>query len=162
MTCGCQRATVSDPLTANLAGADEDSRMEFWHTLSQRSTPSNDDAFHALLLFFNNNDPASDFAGRVQTLQELGWLAKDFDEPADLAVTRGTVARILVIALEIDGGLTMHIFGPAERYAVRELFHEGIFPRSSPHQTFSGGTFVALIGRVEDYQRTRALDRVEN
>ena len=76
-----------------------------------------------------------------------------FDEPADAAARRGTVAVVLVRALSIDGGLSLHLLGPRPRYAVRELQYAGLFPPSSPQQTFSGAELLGIIGRAEDYQR---------
>jgi hypothetical protein len=39
---------------------------------------------------------------------------------------------------------------------VRELQYVGVYPASSPQQTFSGPEFIGIIGRAEDYQRARA------
>jgi len=148
-------------LTADLGNNEPTARMEFWHTLYERPLTSNDEAFHGLLLSWEGNDPAADYAGRVRALKDRGWLAESFDEPADQAVSRGTVAVLLVQALELHGGLSMHLFGPVPRYAVRELHHEGIYPRSSPQQTFSGAQFVSLIGRLEDFVRSREVSADE-
>jgi hypothetical protein len=49
----------------------------------------------------------------------------------------------------------MRLFGPHDRYAVRELQYAGVYPPSSPQQTFSGQEFLGIIGRAEDYQRAR-------
>jgi hypothetical protein len=81
----------------------------------------------------------------------------DFNEPADAAVQRGTVAVAMCQTLGIKGGLTMRVldpvFGTIPRYAVRELQFKGLMPPGSPQQTFSGNEFVGMIGRMEDYQR---------
>jgi hypothetical protein len=34
----------------------------------------------------------------------------------------------------------------------------GLYPPSSPNQTFSGSEFVGIIGRIEDYQRGNPAD----
>ena len=47
----------------------------------------------------------------------------------------------------------MRMFGPSPRYATRELRYIGLFPQSSPQQTFSGPELLGIIGRAEDYQR---------
>ena len=98
---------------------------------------------------------------RVELLKSRGMLRPGFDGPADDAVTRGTLARALVTALQLRGGVMLRVFGPRARYAVRELQYVGIYPRSSPHQTFSGGQYVAVIGRVEDYSRAQPMHRPE-
>jgi len=162
---GCQTAHVGQPVTAKLAAAagaadDADARMEFWHQLSDQPLASNDDAFHALLLYFDEKDDAADYAARVERLKSRGMLPKDFAGPADGAVDRGTVAVALAQSLGIKGGLTARVFGMSPRYAVRALQYQDLYPQeTSPNQTFSGAEFVGVIGRVEDYQRGNPAEK---
>jgi hypothetical protein len=136
-----------------VAGNDPGAQMEFWHTLPQRRVASNDEAFHALLLFVDGSDPATDYAGRVEMLKQRKMLPQGFNGTSEVAVKRGTVAVAIAKALEIKGGLSMRLFGPTPRYAVRELQYMNLFPQSSPQQTFSGQELLGIIGRAEDYQR---------
>ena len=158
---GCQTAQLTGPLAPKLAGNDTDSQMAFWHTMALRSTVSNDEALHGLLLYLDGKDDAGDYAQRVEQLKLRGLLKAGFDRPAAEAVSRGTLATALVGALQIKGGLILRVLGPNPRYAVRELQYVGIYPRSSPNQTFSGSQYVAVIGRAEDYARSQSLDRPE-
>lgn len=151
---GCSVATVDEPLTKTLSGNDRASQMEFWHSLYDQPVTSTDDAFHALLLFSDEQDPAEDYGDRVRLFQKRGWIPDNFATPANQAITRGTVAVILTKLLNIKGGLTIKMIGNHPRYAVRELRFVGLYPPSSPHQTFTGVQFASLMGRVEDYQRT--------
>ena len=150
---GCGNAQVAHPLTETLAGNDPDSRMAFWHTLAQRKVTSNDEAFHGLLLLIDDDDPAVDYAGRVELLKSRGLLPHRFDHPADQAVRRGTLAVAICKAMNIEGGVVMRLFGASYRYASRELQYMNIYPEGSPHQTFRGDEFLYVIGRVEDYNR---------
>jgi hypothetical protein len=75
-----------------------------------------------------------------------------FNRPADEAINRGTLAVAIVRRLQIKGGLTLRLIGPDPRYATRELVFMGLYPISSPNQTFSGTEFVGIIGKMEDYQ----------
>jgi hypothetical protein len=152
---GCQTATVQEPLTQTLAGNDMDARMEFWHTLNTRPVVSNDEAFHGLLLYFLGQDDAKSYEQRVEVLKVRGLLDLRFDRPANEAVTRGTLAVALVRGLKIEGGVVMRVFGATPRYSVRELRYVGLYLASSPRQTFTGAEFVGLIGRVEDYERSK-------
>lgn len=156
---GCQSAQLAGPLAPELAGSDPDAQMEFWHTLALRTTVSNDEAFHGLLLYLDGKDDAGDYSQRVAQLESRGMLNAGFDRPAAEAVSRGTLARALVTTLQIKGGVMLRVVGPRPRYAVRELQYVGIYPRSSPQQTFSGSQYVAVIGRVEDYARAQPLNR---
>jgi hypothetical protein len=149
---------IAEPLTPELAKNDPDAQLEFWHALPQRKAVSNDEALHALLLFADGKDDAADYAGRVEGLKQRLMLPGDFDAAAGEPVRRGTVAVALARTLGISGGLTMHLFGASPRYAVRELQYVGLFPPSSPQQTFSGAEFLGIIGRAEDFQRGQAED----
>lgn len=153
IAAGCQTKTVEQSLTATVGGSDPEMQMEFWHQLYDKDLTSNDDALHGMLLFLDGKDDAADYAARVQTLKDRGLLPASFDRPADEAITRGTVAIMLYHALDLKGGVMATLLPNSPRYTMRELQFVGIYPQSSPQQTFSGGQFVSLIGRLEDYQR---------
>jgi hypothetical protein len=150
---GCHQAHVTQPMSKDLLASDPDSQINFWHTLTDAPICSNDAAFHGLLLYFDSTDDCADYAARVQLLKSRGMLAQGFNEPADAAVRRGTIAVALCKALEIKGGVTMRLLGPSDRYAARELQFMGLYPAGSPQQTFTGNEYVGIIGRIEDYQR---------
>ena len=153
---GCAQPIVEQPVTREYGGNTSEAQMDFWHTLAQRPLVSNDNALHALLLFTDGEDPFDHYDQRVEELKHRRWLYDGFDEPADVAVWRGTIASALARILKIKGGLTMRLIGPVPRYAVRELMYENILPPSSPRQTFSGTEFLGVIARAEDYQRRQA------
>ena len=151
---GCQGAHVANPLTSTLGGSAPETQVEFWHELADRKVTSNDDAFHGLLLFLDGKDDAKDYNGRVAALKATGILSKSFNQPADAAITRGTMSIAIVKILKIRGGVMMTLTGGVDgRYTTRELVDQGIYPASSPNQTFSGAEFVGIIGKMEDYQR---------
>jgi hypothetical protein len=149
---GCAGAYVQHPLTTRLSAADPDTQMEFLHELAEQPLASNDEAFHALLLFLDGTSPST-YDQRLAALQKKGLLPADFAEAQYNAVRRGTVAVILCKSLHISGGVSMHLFGVNERYAVRELVDMELFPTSSPNQTFSGTELVGILGKAEDFQR---------
>jgi hypothetical protein len=153
LTAGCQTARVKQPLTHELGGNDPNEQLEFWNRLAQQTVTSNDDAFHGLLLYLDGDDPADDYAGRVQALKSRKMLPAGFDQQPEQAIERGTLAVALLKALDIKGGLMLRVLGPTPRYAVRELVFMELYPPSSPRQTFSGAEFLGIIGKIEDYQR---------
>jgi hypothetical protein len=151
---GCQTARVQQPLTATLAGNDPGAQLEIWHQLADRTVTCNDEAFHGILLYLDEQDTAADYAARVSTLKSRGLLPAGFDRPADEAVTRGNLAIIIARAMGIKGGVMMRATGGYwQRYATRELMFMDLYPPSSPQQTFTGGEFLGIIGRLEDWQR---------
>jgi hypothetical protein len=154
---GCQSARIGKPVTPELAKNDPDAQLEFWHSLTDQPVASNDEAFHGLLLYADGKDDTASYYARVAELKRRKMIPGDFNQPADAAVQRGTVAVAMCRTLNIKGGLTMRVLGPivgpVPRYAVRELQFMGLMPPGSPQQTFSGNEFVGIIGRMEDYQR---------
>lgn len=154
---GCQIKPVAQALAPEMTGSDPEAQMEFWHTLVDRKITSNDEAFHGLLLFLDQEDPSADYEARVALLKQRQMIAEDFDQPATAAIQRGTLAVALVRFLQIKGGVTMRMLGPTPRYATRELQYLSLYPASSPQQTFSGAEFVGIIGRAEDYERKFAF-----
>ena len=152
LIAGCHSAHVPNDVTAEIGGNDADTQLNFWHTLADRPLTSNNDAFHGMLLYLDESDSCADYPARLASLKHRGLLPANFNEPADIAVERGTVAVMFVKTLKLKGGWAMHVFGPSPRYALRELQYLNIFPYSSPQQTFSGSEFVGVIGALEDYQ----------
>jgi len=155
---GCAAANVARPVVADLSADDQDTQIEFWHTLAARPVACNDDAFHALLLDFDGTDPNPDYDSRVKALKARGLVLGWFNQPANQAVSRGVVAVALCKEANIGGGVTMHLLGPNERYCLRELVYMNLLPASSENQTFSGLEMVGVIGRFEDYQRGNPAD----
>jgi hypothetical protein len=158
LLAGCQTATVQTPVTGKFSANDSDSQMNFWHELADQSVTSNDDAFHALLLYADSHDNAKNYNERVAAMKSRGVLPESFSEPANQAIERGVLAVAIVKMAGIKGGWVMHVFGPTQRYAVKELEYDGIFPPSSPQQTFSGAEFVGIMGKLDDYQQPVASE----
>lgn len=150
---GCQRPVVTEPLTGPLGDSAPETQLEFWHRLAERPVTSNDEAFHGLLLYLDGQDPATTYDQRVAALKARGLLPDGFAEPGEQALSRGTAALAIARALKIRGGLMMTVAPDSSRYALRELVYLNLFPQSSPNQTFSGGEFLGVVGRMEDWQR---------
>jgi hypothetical protein len=158
---GCHTAQVSESVASKFGGADPDNTIEFWHELGDRSITCYDDAFHGLLIYVDGEDKSENYPARVDLLKQRGLLARDFDKPATQAVDRGTLAVAIAKSLKIKGGLMMRATGGnVRRYAVRELIYEGVYPPSSPNQTFSGAEFLGVMGKMEDWQRGQAAVEV--
>jgi hypothetical protein len=155
---GCQTASVHSSVDTKFSGNDTAGQLGFWHELADRHVTSNDDAFHGILLYTDNHDDSKNYDERVGTLKSRGLLPGSFSEPANEAITRGTLAVAIVKIVGIKGGWVMHVFGPTPRYAVKELVYDGIYPPSSPQQTFSGAEFVGIIGKIDDYQQPVTAD----
>src|SRR5690242_10957237 len=158
MLVGCAAPRTGKPLAPAAASSEPDAQLEFWHSLADEPIATNDAAFHGLLLYLDQKDDAKDYASRVAALKQRKMLPGDFDEPAEAAVRRGTLAVAILKVVREKGGLTMRVLGPMPRYAVRELQFMGLYPPSTPNQSFSGNEFLGIIGKLEDYQRGDAAN----
>lgn len=159
LSLGCSQARVTKPLPPEVMANDADAQINFWHELTDQPVCSNDAAFHGLLLYLDSSDPATDYTSRVAALKARKMLPPDFNQPAEVAIQRGTLAVAICRALQIKGGVTMQFLPFSGRYASRELQFMNLYPPGGPNQTFSGNEYVGVIGRLEDYQRGNAADK---
>src|SRR5438552_128526 len=85
---GCHSGVITQPLPAAVMRDDPQAQMEFWHALTGRPVASNDEGFHALLLFIEGRDASADYADRVATMKRRTLIPGDFDRPATGAIGR--------------------------------------------------------------------------
>jgi hypothetical protein len=160
MPAGCARTTVDAPIETSYDRSDIVSSVDFWHELTSRSAVTNNEGLHGLILFADDDDPNETYEQRVEYLTALGWLPEGFDEPGDLAMQRGTLAKALSHALEIEGGVMMGLTGKSPRYATRELVFLGIMPQGTEQQVLSGYQYVGVISEAQDYELLNAGENV--
>ncbi|MEO6437101.1 MAG: hypothetical protein ABIP55_15265 [Tepidisphaeraceae bacterium] len=160
MPMGCQAPRAGRALPSELAGSDPDRQLDYWQAMADQPIASNDEAFHGLLLYVDGADESADYPARVAALRARRMIPASFDEPAESAITRGVLGVAIMKLLDQKGGVTMQVLGrvsgPCPRYATRELVFLNVYPPSTPNQVLTGGEFVGIIGRVEDFQRGNA------
>lgn len=155
---GCQRSMVRDALPIDGPKADAAAaQLDFWHSLPGKSAISNNEGLHGLILFTEGNDPNENYDQRLAFAKQKGWLSERFDEPGDMVMQRGTLARAIAVSTDIKGGVMMHLTNSHGRYASRELQYLGIMAESTPQQALSGLDFVGVIAKVQDYQTIEAV-----
>ena len=154
---GCQRSMVREALPIDGPKADAAaSQLDFWHSLPGKGAISNNEGLHGLILFTEGNDPNENYDQRLAFAKQKGWLGEGFDEPGDMVMQRGTLARAIAVSTDIKGGVMMRITNSHGRYASRELQYLGIMAESTPQQALSGLDFVGVIAKVQDYQTIEA------
>ncbi len=153
----CQRSMVRDALDIDSVKADPQSaQLDFWHSLPGKSAVSNNEGLHGLLLFADGSDPSTNYDQRLALAKERGWVPDTFNEPGDMVMQRGTLARAVAVATGIKGGVMMRLTNSHGRYAARELQYLGIMGESTEQQAISGLDFVGVISKVQDYQAMEA------
>jgi len=158
---GCGRSTIGDPLATEFDPADPVAKANFWHELPGRSAVSNNEGIHGVLSLVEDNAAPVTYEDRVRHLKELGWISEKFDEPADMAMRRGTLAEILAHALEIKGGVMMQLTDKHPRYATRELVYLGVMGDGTDNQVISGLDYVGVISKAQDYLTLKQMGRVD-
>lgn len=159
---GCARTVVETPLDTGYAVEDLDAQMAFLHSLPAQRAVSNDEGLHALFTIADETDRMRTYEERVAEAKRRNWLSADFDEPANLAMSRGTLSRALVVLCEIEGGVMMRLLGPVDRYALRELAALGIMSGDSTvNQPISGLEFLGVLGKAQDYVLVEAVKRLK-
>lgn len=148
---GCARTRVETSLAAPVAVGDINAELDFWDAMAERPIVCNDDGLHGLLLFTDGADPSASYAERLAVARQRGWVDDGFDEPGDLAMQRGTIARAIAVHCGIEGGVMMRIVGPHPRYASRELQYLGMMGAGSEQQAISGREFMGVISKAQDY-----------
>ena len=111
------------------------------------------DAFRGILLLLDGEDRYDDFASRVKALESRGVVSRDWQFGAQEPLTRGKMAYIIYRACEIKGALTLRIFGPSQRYCLKELQYRQIILKSSLSDHITGLEYVAVLGRADCYIR---------
>jgi len=158
---GCARTVVKNPVNTDYNPSDTTGELDFWHGLPGQSAVSNDEAFHGVLLMFDGADPTMGYDNRVAALKERGWLSKKFDESADLAMQRGTLAYILVRAMDVKGGVMMFLTDRSARYANLELQRIGVMPAGSELMVLDGLDYVGTMSKAQDFMVVKGLDEAE-
>jgi hypothetical protein len=154
---GCERTMVAQPLDPAVMAGTPDAAMEFWHSLPGRSAVTNSEGLHGVLLLADGTDTSEGYDARVATLKQRGWLESGFDEPENMAMQRGTLAKALVHMMDVRGGVMMHLTGRSPRYAARELAYMGVIqPETTSNQVMSGLDYLAVISKSQDYMTTEA------
>lgn len=157
LTGACARTVVDNPLVTDAAPDDFNAEVQFWDLLPTRSAVSNDEALHGLFLTADGEDRFQGYDARVAEAKSRKWLPSSFNEPANMAMQRGTLAVAVCVWTKVRGGVTMMVLGPTQRYATRELVYLGIMQGNSTEwMSFSGLEYVAVIGRAQDYVNGRA------
>jgi len=80
-------------------------------------------------------------------------LRDSFDPMAPLR--RGPAAYMFLKALGIRGGIALRLFGPSERYALKELVFQGILSPGHVNDLVSGAELVQIMSQAAAYKVQR-------
>lgn len=120
-------------------------------------------AYRAVHVLATGEVFAGEFDELAAVLRDKRLIAARWAHTPGQFVDRGTIGFMVCRACEIRSGLNWVLSGWG-RYAWRELQRKGIAGGGSERALISGGEFVGLLARAEDYLHEsgkRDVDRLE-
>ena len=92
------------------------------------------------------NRSTSDLAG---ILAERGVVRGSWQAGGNVPLTKGKIAYMICQACCLRGGLWMTLFGPSERYCLKEAINRKIITPGSTHRFISGGELLDIISQAD-------------
>jgi hypothetical protein len=157
LAAACSRTTLQSSVADVHGGTKPTEEMDFWDGIAVTPAVSNRDAIHALMLSFvpKARGERSDWETELKGAEQRGWISADDATKPNETARVGMIARVVCKETDIRGGATMRVFGPVERYALKELNHMGWLPEMTSSQSISGAQLIALLSKAEDRRRGR-------
>ena len=144
---GCKPYVMSSSAVDTYGKADQE--IDFLAAVEKMPAVTNNDALHAFLLLQDGDDTFGDYAGRVKEGVRRGWLSSGEPRLANEAARVGWMATAGCVVMNVKGGLTMRVIGPAPRYATKELVYMEILPLRTENQVLTGSEFVDYLNRLQ-------------
>lgn len=112
------------------------------------------DGLKAIVVLRGVDEEYIDLNAQVAYAQAQGFLptrkAKTYDPMQPLR--RGEAAYLFHQALGIKDGLALHLLGPTERYALKELVFQGFLSGGRVNDLVSGEEFVQLVMQAAEHK----------
>lgn len=167
LTCalpGCQSTQPrSDAPTATEAAATQpamptDSSAALTSWLADQPFVTAEAASRAAYALWRGEMFDGDFAALRAELAAGGLVPRGWNAPADAHISRGVAARMVARAIDLPPGLDSWLTGLG-RYAWRDLQFHNIAGPGGELPRISGGEFVGLLGRADEYRAQRERGR---
>jgi len=132
----------------------------FYRDLAARRTATFEDAvrgFFELVVGASADDVP--FDKQAQALVDMNVIGSKWAADPKAKLTRGRAAYMICTACGVRGGVTMRVFGPSERYAVRECVFMGVWEDANPRDDLSGSELMGLLKWCIDYLDARKRPR---
>lgn len=112
------------------------------------------DAAKAIVILMGVDEEYIDLSSQVGYLRNSRFLPRRFQRTFDpmQPLRKGVLAYLLYRALEIRGGVALHLFGPTQRYALKELVFRGIMSPGHTNDLVSGQELVQAMSQAADYK----------
>ena len=151
MAVGCQSSPGPVLQGQAVLPGGEDSAAFLDRMSSQRRVTQNDAMRGVLLLIDNDKDDNADFAHRAEALRKHHILPEEWTLDASATVTKGQLAYMIYQACHVEGGVTLTLTGPTQRYCLRELQYQQFMTNGTMFDKVTGMEFIAVLQRAQGY-----------
>lgn len=156
------KPTVGPPPTSELPGPKPGAdapvpvplKELYFAQLVQKRVTFGYDAAKTITILMGVDEEYLDLTAQVAYLQHHGFLPRRFRQSFDpmQPLRKGLVAYMFHQALGIRGGLALRLFGPSERYALKELAFQGVMAPGHVNDLITGEELVQLMTYAAQYQ----------
>ena len=120
-----------------------------------------DEAYRAMLILADGEDPSKGFEQRRATLEGRGIARAAWQLQPDHVVDAGSVAYMVCRICKISGGINMRLFGASglgdRRYALRELIAKEMTTDVAAYQFMTGAAMFAILRRADALMQEKGL-----
>ena len=129
--------------------------------LAQKRIAYRYDAAKAMVILMGVDEEHIDLEAQIRYLRSQSLLPRRFRTTFDPMepLRKGTLAYILRQALGIRGGIALHLLGPSERYALKELGYQGVLSPGYVNDLVSGAELVQAMAEAARYKLAHAPQR---
>lgn len=127
--------------------------VQYLAELSMRNITYGYDACKTVVLLLGVENDYLDLNSQVAFLIDQGYLPKKYKDnfnPKE-PLRRGLASYMFYKILDIKGGVILRIIGPTQRYAMKELAHEGILAEGNVGDILSGGELISILTQSANY-----------
>jgi hypothetical protein len=147
LLAGCRPYVMSNSAVEQYPSAEQE--IDFLSAVERMPAVTNNDALHGFLMLQDGADPHATYEARAAEGRRRGWFMLGVPRNPNEAAKVGWMATAGCTVMQVKGGLTMHLFGPAPRYATRELVYMEILPLRTENQILTGAEFVDFLNRLD-------------
>lgn len=119
---------------------------------AQKRIVYNYDAAKAMVILMQVDEEYIALDAQVGYLREQGLIPRRAAFDPALPLRRGLLAYMVRQALGVPGGVALHLFGPSQRYALKELSVQGLISPGLTRDLISGEEFVQVMNQAVQYR----------
>jgi len=157
MSWGCTGPRKTAPSVETRSLSDE----EFQAYLAEVDLVTVDEAYRAMLILADGEDPNGSFDERRQALESRGIARAAWRLQPDHVIDAGSVAAMVCKICRVRGGVNMRLFGRQglgdRRYALRELEYRKMTEELNDYQYMTGRALFAMMRKADALMAQKGL-----